>query len=572
MPRMTEATESEPTRILLIEDNPDDVVLIREFLNQAQKMPGSFELETAPELEGGLRQLEEGNFDVVLLDLSLPDGRGYETLARACEKSLHAPLIVLTASNDERLALEAISRGAQDYLVKSQVTASVLVHSIRYAVERHRLQSQLVETAEKLQQANEKLEELVFIDPLTGLLNRRGLELVLSHEIAAVRREGSELFALILDLDDFKKINDVLGHSVGDVVLKEVAKKIRATLRQTDQACRLGGDEFMVLLSQTRHAEAVHAAGRLRIAISGTPFLLSQGETWVTASGGLVRVSKEIFSLDELIARTDVPLQQSKRRGKNQISFQEEWQMPAGTDEALTSEVLEALQRGERIRTVRQAIFQLEDRKVIGYEFLSRFNFRGFEMPDVFFPLCYEKNILNWVDLRCFQKCLSDAKGVRRGMKRHFNLFPSTLLSVSEQTLLDQLAESGEAKNSCIEISEQQIIGDPWNLEELIGSLKKKGVLIAIDDVGFGKSCLESLVVLQPDLIKIDKRCVLGIAQDPSRLRLLKRLLKAVRTVSFQIVAEGIETPDDLKALVELGVQYGQGFLLGRPTGAAGES
>jgi len=561
-----ETTESERTRVLLIEDDPDDVVLIREFLNGAQKAPDSFELATAPELEEGLRRLEEENFDVVLLDLSLPDGRGFETLARACEKSLQAPLIVLTASSDERLALEAISRGAQDYLVKSQVTPSVLAHSIRYAIERHRLQSQLVETAEKLQQANEKLEELVFIDPLTGLLNRRGLELVLTHEIATMRREGSELFALMLDLDDFKKINDVLGHSVGDVVLKEVAKKIRSTLRKTDQACRLGGDEFMVLLAQTRHAEAIHAAERLRISISGSPLLLSQGETRVTASVGFVRVSKNILSLDELIARTDVPLQQSKRRGKNQISFQGEWETPTGTDEALMSEVLEALQRGDRIHTVKQPIVHLEDRNVIGYEFLSRFSLRGFEMPDVFFPLCYEKNILNWVDLRCFQKCLADAKGIPSGLKRHFNLFPSTLLGVSERTLLDQFEESGGARNSCIEISEQQIIGDPWNLEELIHSLKKRGVLIAMDDVGFGKSCLESLVVLQPDLIKIDKRCVLGISEDPSRLRLLKRLLKAVRTVSFQIVAEGIETEEDLNALVDLGIKYGQGFFLGRPT------
>lgn len=556
----------ERVRILLIEDDPEDVLLIREFLSRADGAIGAFELETANQLETGLERLARGKFDVALLDLSLPDGRGLETISRACLESVQTPLIVLTSSNDEQLALEAVSRGAQDYLVKKQVNPSVLARAVRYAIERHRLKRELIGTAEKLKRANEKLEELVFIDPLTELLNRRGLELVLAHEIAAMKREGSELFTLILDLDDFKKINDVLGHSVGDVVLKEVADKIRSGLRKTDQACRIGGDEFMILLSQTRYAEAIRTAERLRVSIAGAPVVLSQGEIRVTTSIGLVPVSQSIFSLDELIARADVLLQQSKRRGKNQISFRGGLDAPMKTDdEALLSEVLAALRRGDRFHSVKQPIVNLENLRTIGYEFLSRFSFEGFEMPDTFFPLCYERNILNHVDLHCFRRCLADAGHLSDGMKRHFNLFPSTLLSVSREMLLGQFGEPGHSGNSCIEISEQQIIGDPWNLEGLVRSLKKSGVMIAIDDVGFGKSCLESLVILQPDIIKIDKKCVLGIAHDPSRMTLLRRLLKAVRTVSFQIVAEGIETEDDLKALLDLGVKYGQGFFLGRP-------
>lgn len=553
-------------KILLIEDDPDQRFLMGHMLKRGSSAENPFELEFAAKIKEAQERIQAGGIDIVLLDLSLSGTRGLETILLFEKELTRIPFIIYTASDDEKLAVEAVVRGAQDYLVKGQVNSTSLMRSIRYAVERHRLHHELKSTADELQKANEKLKGLVFVDALTGLLNRRGLEMVLHHEIASMKRAGGQLFVVMLDLDNFKKVNDVLGHSVGDVVLKQVAQKIKSALRKTDQACRIGGDEFMVLISQSRYGEAERAAERLRLAISGMPIESLQQKIQVTCSAGMIPVSHEMVSIDELIAHADVFLKESKQRGKNQVVFKGKKKIAGnGDSNVLARDLIEALKDEARFRSVRQPIVDLSSSKTIGYEFLSRFSFEGFEMPDIFFQFCYEKNILNAVDLYCLRRCLSDARTIPGEIRKHFNLFPSTMLGISGNMLLDHFLHENSPEKYCIEISEQQIIGDPDNLLELIQKLRKAGMLIAMDDVGFGKSCLESLIMLQPDVIKIDKKCVRGVGQDVSRRRLLKRLLRVVKTLSFQIIAEGIETQEDLEVIRGEGVRYGQGYFLGRP-------
>jgi EAL domain-containing protein (putative c-di-GMP-specific phosphodiesterase class I) len=149
------------------------------------------------------------------------------------------------------------------------------------------------------------------------------------------------------------------------------------------------------------------------------------------------------------------------------------------------------------------------------------------------------------------------------GMIQHINLFPTTLLTADFQAQLNQvvLPKSGRL---CVEISDQQIIGDPTYLVEPVKRLKKTGCLFALDDIGFGRSYLESVILLEPDIIKIDQRCIRGIAHDPALVRMVQRILQMTDGLKIKVIVEGIENDDDLKALQSLGVKYGQGYVLGK--------
>ena len=148
---------------------------------------------------------------------------------------------------------------------------------------------------------------------------------------------------------------------------------------------------------------------------------------------------------------------------------------------------------------------------------------------------------------------------------RHINLFPTTIVDLAVEELVEKLAVNCPAESYCLEISEQQILGDSSHLIGPVEEFKRYGISIAIDDVGFGNTCLESLILLEPDVIKLDKKYIRGIAQDLHIERSLRRTLKIAEDLNAQVIAEGIETQEDLDKLRELGVTYGQGFYLGMP-------
>lgn len=554
--------------ILLIEDNPDDILLIRELLSERDSFAPEFRFDYAHRLDKGLEQLRKGGYDVVVLDLSLPDSRGMDTLLRLQAQFNAMPVVVLTDMNDERHGLEAVSKGAQDYISKAHLNHYVFTRAVLHAVERHKISSELSAVTNELLTANVRLERLALVDPLTELLNRRGLQEALSREIQFARHDESDLVAVLMDLDDFKHINDALGHAVGDVIIKEVAHKIKGTLRATDYVARVGGDEFLALMPQTRLAEGIQIAQKLRLAVSDLPIMLSLRDTSkITTSLGLLMVTDEMVSIDELLAKAHLALEKSKKRGKNRLSYglggPKDDAIQEGNSHPLT-DIFASLRRGDRYRVVKQPIFRLATNEKTGYEFLSRLEIEGFEMPDDFFRLCLENNILTIVDYHCLKNCISRGQQLPPNLRKHLNLFPSTIIDISEE-LMKAFPANAVPGTYCIEISEQQIIGDPAYLIEPVNRFKKQGILIAIDDVGFGRSCLESLIGLEPDIIKIDKRWVNGIAKNDKSAVSLKRLLKVTEALGAEVVAEGIEYQEDLDLLKELGVEFGQGYLLGRP-------
>ena len=559
------ANKLKPQRILLIENEPDYSKLIR--LRLSKETNSQFSVQCSETLAEGLEKIRSESIDAILLDLNLPDSRGIATLNTLQEQASQIPIVILTGESDHATALEAIRLGAQDFLVKENVDGAMLPRILSYAIERHRGRKEMDALTRQLQTANFQLEKLAFLDPLTELLNRRGLENALAREIRGARREASELLVLLIDLDDFKRINDTWGHAIGDIVLKETAQRLKNHLRATDYIARVGGDEFLILLPQARISEGAQIAEKLRMSIAAATFSLpSKDCIQVTGSFGLTLVSEDVASLDELLAKTHAVLYRSKRNGKNRVSYDREGKAE-DSNVPLLSQLYERLREKEVFRALAQPIVRLSDGQNMGYELLTRSTIEGFEMPDEFFSLCLEANLLTYVDRQCFETCATASGNYSPEFHCHLNLFPTTMLEIPPERLLEKLPAHRDKSTYCIELSEQQIVGNPARLSESIQALRKSGILVAIDDVGFGRSCLESLILLEPDIVKIDKKLIHGISSAVS-LDPLKRLLKMADALNATAMAEGIESPEDLKVLQDLGVKYGQGYLFGKPSDA----
>jgi diguanylate cyclase (GGDEF)-like protein len=240
--------DNPPINILLVEDNPADVILIREALEDSARSP-QFQIVHVERLSHALERLAPGDVDVVLLDLGLPDSRGLATFHALHENCRSVAIIVLSGLSDEKVAIEAVQAGAQDYLVKGQIDLNPMARAIRYAIVRRRLM--------------EHVEVLSVTDELTLLPNRRGFGLFAEQFMRLARRTGEGFWLLMLDLDGLKKINDTHGHAAGDRALTEFARLLRLTLRESDVLARLSGDEFVALALGA--GESVQRAVRERL-------------------------------------------------------------------------------------------------------------------------------------------------------------------------------------------------------------------------------------------------------------------------------------------------------------------
>jgi len=300
-------------RVLLVEDDADYSNLVTMKLTHSDL--GDFSVQTAVSMKEFKNKIDAERPDIILSDLGLPDSDGLETFRKVSALAGEIPIVVLTGSSDSAVGVEAVSLGAQDYLVKVSVRGDLLVHSILHAIERNRLTCEL-------KRANEKLEKLADTDPLTGLLNRRGLEQVLTREFAYKKRYGTNFHMVMIDLDDFKSINERFGHSGGDSALLKVAESIKAAIRPTDYAARIGGDEFLVLLVHAENAEdVIKVADRLRLAIEQCEIAIpGYSPIHVTASAGLIDLGDDELHLDVIIRKAGSLLKQSKIEGKNRTS------------------------------------------------------------------------------------------------------------------------------------------------------------------------------------------------------------------------------------------------------------
>jgi diguanylate cyclase (GGDEF)-like protein len=293
---------SAPQKILIIEDDRLQFRVSEKLLANARM--ARFEVDWAQTFEDGLRLLLTGQHAACLLDYQLGARDGLELLREARAKGCHTPVIFLTAESSEAVDEAAMEAGASDYLVKGEITPRLIERSIRYSL--------------KLGAALRELRELATRDALTGLLNRRAFDALLVEEVDRARRLGHPLTLVTLDLDLFKTINDTHGHAAGDAVLAEAAKVFEAEVRSIDRVARIGGEEFAVLLMETRAEEGLATARRLVDAVRARTVAFGAGGSLTfTASAGVSALSDDGMSAAALLAAADKALYAAKHAGRD---------------------------------------------------------------------------------------------------------------------------------------------------------------------------------------------------------------------------------------------------------------
>ncbi len=301
-------------KVLLIEDNPADIRLMEILLQDAG--PGLFTMQSCMLLQEAQVLLENETFDIMILDLSLPDGSGIQAVQDACQMAAGLPVIVVTGTDDENLAVEILKTGAQDYLVKGVIDTPLLVKTILYAIERQQLVSQL-------EYAKRRQEQLANHDILTGLPNRALFYDRLTLSLLLAKRQSQTIAVLFIDLDRFKSINDSLGHDAGDELLRVLARRFQSCIRASDTVARIGGDEFICILNNLTDAEDAAIVSKKLIECAAEKIELRQQTVFISISIGISIFPNDADDEKSLIRSADAAMYNAKKPGGEKYCFSE---------------------------------------------------------------------------------------------------------------------------------------------------------------------------------------------------------------------------------------------------------
>jgi diguanylate cyclase len=426
--------------------------------------------------------------------------------------------------------------------------------------------------ASSLDQANEELHFLALHDGLTKLPNRTLLEDRLDQEIANAKRNQKLFSILFLDLDGFKQINDAYGHQVGDLLLIEVAQRIRAVVRARDTVARLGGDEFVLLADSGEPADVASLASMLIMAIQ-RPFALAGHDCQVTVSIGIAIYKGDETRRQDLLKNADAAMYHAKALGRNTYCF---FEVSMNEDAQHHLQVLHdlrlAMERQELVLYY-QPKFDAHSRAMLGAEALIRWKHptRGLLLPADFIPLAEKIGLIvpigEWtVQEACRQISEWQAAGYS-GWTVAVNLSPVQFSHPGLLELVQRNLERYALNPDCLvlEITESTAMRDPASSMSILQKLYQMGVRISIDDFGTGYSSLLYLKRLPAGELKIDRGFVRELSQGSEDAEIISAIVALGRSLNLEIVAEGVETVAQQEFLTNLGCSSLQGFLLGRP-------
>ncbi len=672
--------------VLLVDSNAEDEQLIREELALVR---GHYDLTMIPTLADALERVSESDFDVILLDLVLPDCQGITSFLRLYPRARDIPIIVLVGQADEELGILSIEKGAVDYLVKQQVVCTLLERAMRYATDRTHTLKALKASETKFRELFENVatgvfqsspdgrilsanpamvrllgyqseEELFALDiandiymykedrdnwlrainiegeirsaelvlrrkdgrkmvamenahtvrdqagnvlyyegtitditeahelsrqlsyeashdALTGLINRREFELRLERLLETAQTEPFSHAVCYLDLDQFKVINDTCGHVAGDELLRQLGTSLLGNIRKGDTLARLGGDEFGVLLQHCSIEDATSVARELLRTVQDFQFVWANNTFTVGASIGLVPIDQTFRRMTDVLRAADAACYAAKDHGRNRLHIYQE------DDEDV------ARRHGEKqwISRVKQALaedrFFLDVQPILGiartdrplrlYEILVRMqDEKGNSVPPgAFLPAVERYNLATRLDLWVIRKTLdwmsANLEQIEDIARFFINLSADTLGDVSSADAICELLSEHDlpAHKICFEITETAAIANLSRANQLIKTLRNRGCKFSLDDFGTGLSSFAYLKALPVDYLKIDGLYVRDIASDPVDYEVVRAINDIGHVMGKEIIAEAVESDEILAKLTKMGVDYAQGFGLGRP-------
>lgn len=431
----------------------------------------------------------------------------------------------------------------------------------------------------RLQSSEARLAEEARVDNLTGLPNRFAvleyLERQLDHgpNVGTDHAQGFTTGVMFVDIDGFKSVNDTHGHAVGDVVLREIAKRLSGSIRDIDFVARLGSDEFLIVIGEVADADNLLAFGERMIEQIEQPYVIGEQIFAVSASVGVTVIEPGDHTMSA-IERADAAVYQAKRRGRRRVEmFDKELQRSIEQQAELELALRQAIQHGE-LRIHLQPLADMTTGCVAGAEALVRWERPGVGLvsPGDFIPIAERSGLIfeleRWV-LEAACRCIAEWQlaGRGAGMRLAVNISGRHLIEGDLVSDLDAaIAATGADPNLLeIELTESQLLDDVGRASDVLAAIRSRGVKVAIDDFGTGYSSMTYLQKLPVDVVKIDQSFVSTATANDFDSTIVESVVTIGRALSLDIVAEGIETFDQLAYAIDVGVTLGQGYLLARP-------
>jgi diguanylate cyclase (GGDEF)-like protein len=542
------------TRVLLIEDDSADAMLFETGLRL--RHPGEFAVTVAPDMATAEAALRRDTFDVISLDLGLPDAHGLQAVARLQAEAPHIGFIVLSHSEDPELAIATVKAGAQDYLVKRRAGAANIAKSLRYAEERKR--------------AEQHLANIAFHDQLTGLANRNLFRQRVAKALANCRRRGDAFAVLVLDMDRFKSINDALGHDAGDVFLQHVAERLRESTREADTVARLGGDEFAVLATGIAAPTDVAPILERILAAIRVPIELSGSRLNPTTSIGVAVYPASGEDSDSLLAAADAAMYVAKKEGRNgyHVHGAELTRMIAEKIQ-LESQLRMAVERGEFVLHYQPQISPKGD--FVGAEALLRWipssgvTIAASDFIGVLEDTGLIMDLGPWIIRTACQQLKTWRNSGRRVDRMAINVSARQLSGRDFPAVLrDAVRSAGISPRDIeLELTEGMLLRDTDVIRGVLSDLHRDGFRLALDDFGTGYCSVAYLKNFQISTLKVDGSFVQQIASDSYRRNLVGGIIHLARRLGLDVIAEGVETTDQRDALSEEHCGIMQGHLFG---------
>ncbi len=541
--------------ILIADDDPATRLLLRHTMEQESYHV----LEVANGLEA-VEMAKQHQPDLVLMDAVMPEMDGFQATAELLktEKCIDIPILIITALDDDKSISHAFSMGACDYITKP----------INWSVLKNRV-ARLLQTVA----AERKIRHLAYHDTLTGLPNRLLFSDRIDQAICRCQRSNTQFALFFIDLDRFKIINDSMGHEAGDALLKAVTERLKNSVRKSDTLARLGGDEFTLILENLQQADTVASKAQHLLDILSKPITIHGRDVCVEGSIGVSLYPDDGENFGDLLKNADTAMYEAKQSGRNTVRFY--------TQEMSSA----ALQRLEMENNLREAIknqefclyyqpkYQLPTGECCGMEALVRWQHpsKGLIPPDSFIPLAEETGLVvklgNWIIETACEQLKNWQQSGYAVDNLSINISARQFHESNLTTLFARIIDEKKINpaNIEIELTESTLVQNQQNASEILSELHRMGFKIALDDFGTGYASMAYLKDFPIDTVKIDRSFVWGIPDSKQDMAIVKAINSLAEAMELTLIAEGVETKQQLAFLKQLGCAQGQGYLWSKP-------
>lgn len=561
----------ETIRILFVDDDKEDYFITRELLSGNKNR--IYKINWIAGYNEAVAEVEKTAYDLFIFDYNLGLRTGIDLIDTISAKCKNVPVIMLTGQSNPDIDELALKKGVSDYLVKGKFDGEILERSIRYAIEK--------------KDTEKKMMYLAYYDQLTDLPNRVFFMEQLNYALAHAVRYNRKLAVLFLDLDNFKMINDSLGHHAGDCLLRHVAGLLHQSIRkvdilarnnlktQIDTVARMGGDEFTISLTEINSYEDASIVATRIIESLSAPVLIEGNTLYIGVSIGIAMYPDDSDNAETLLKYADNAMYHAKKNGKNNFQYyRKEMNSEIMKSIRLTTGIRKAAESGQFFLEFQPKI-DLRSERIIGFESLIRWknDDNGILPPLDFIPYAEKHHLIS---------CITDwvIKEVCRLMaswKEKASLLPVSInLPVTELMQARFTDKTAGMFRSCripaqfieFEVTESVFTDNPERMKDQISALKAAGFMLSIDDFGTGYSSLSRLKNMDCDILKIDKCFIDNIPSSVSDTVIINSVIAMGHGLGMKILAEGVENRDQYDYLRNNDCDYMQGYYFCKPVPA----